>query len=445
MKKSEGRGHGPVGDGVRAEKAQLNQVVAPGNPLPGKAATRKVATRLSQSVVNSFEPGPAKVRFADHEVKGLYLRVTPGGAKSYVLRYSIGTKRGEAVIGDARAITLADARKKALEMQAGIAMRGADPLVERAAARREAERRAINTIDALLGDYLADSDRRKRPRTMVNERYLLRRYVLPRFGVQPLETIRRAEIIAFVQDVGARSGATAANRAHAMLRQLLSFALQRELIEANPALSLRKIFKEESRDRVLSAAELKALWGFLEAARAGARNGISSPVAIALQLCLLTLQRSGEVVGAAAEEFDWEARTWSVPAGRMKGRRIHVVPLSELAVERFRQAFTASGDRHAFLNLSKTGPLEQPRLTRAMGRACSSLAIPSAGPHDLRRTGRTLLTSEKVGVSYETAERVIGHLVGSAVSRVYDRNEYLKEKRAALEAWSAELCRIVGA
>jgi len=400
-------------------------------------------TRLTQGVVNSVAAGPSKVRLADHEVKGLFLRITPAGAKSYVLRYSIGPKRGEAVIGDARGITLVDARKKALELLAGVALRGADPLVERAAARRAAELRANNTIEALLDDYLADGDRRKSPRTMVNERYLLRRYVLPRFGSQPLETIRRAEIIAFVQEVGAKSGATAANRAHAMLRQLLSFALQRELIEANPALSLRKIFKEESRDRVLSPAELKSLWGFLEAARAGARNGVSPSVAIALQLCLLTLQRSGEVVGAAIEEFDWEARTWAVPATRMKGRRIHIVPLSDLAADRFRQAFTASGGRFAFLNLSKTAPLEQPRLTRAMGRACATLAIPSAGPHDLRRTGRTFLTSERLGVSYETAERVIGHLVGSAVSRVYDRNEYLREKRAALEAWAFELTRIV--
>lgn len=55
-----------------------------------------------------------------------------------------------------------------------------------------------------------------------------------------------------------------------------------------------------------------------------------------------------------------------------------------------------------------------------------------------------MLTSERVGVGYETAERVIAHLVGSAVSRVYDRNEYLKEKRAALDAWAGELGKIVG-
>jgi integrase len=78
-----------------------------------------------------------------------------------------------------------------------------------------------------------------------------------------------------------------------------------------------------------------------------------------------------------------------------------------------------------------------------MARACKILGIPPAGPHDLRRTGRTMMTSERVGVTYETAERVIAHLVGSAVSRVYDRNEYLREKRAALEAWAREIDRFV--
>ncbi|UPT64785.1 MAG: hypothetical protein M0D54_09960 [Hyphomonadaceae bacterium JAD_PAG50586_4] len=79
-----------------------------------------------------------------------------------------------------------------------------------------------------------------------------------------------------------------------------------------------------------------------------------------------------------------------------------------------------------------------------MSRVCEGLSIAHASPHDLRRTGRTMLTSERVGVSYEVAERVIAHLVGSAVSRVYDRNEYLREKRAALDAWANELAMIVG-
>jgi hypothetical protein len=79
-----------------------------------------------------------------------------------------------------------------------------------------------------------------------------------------------------------------------------------------------------------------------------------------------------------------------------------------------------------------------------MNRCCTHLGLLNAGPHDLRRTGRTMMTSEEVGVSYEVAERVIAHLFGSAVSRVYDRNEYLREKRAALDRWEEVLRKIAG-
>jgi hypothetical protein len=80
-----------------------------------------------------------------------------------------------------------------------------------------------------------------------------------------------------------------------------------------------------------------------------------------------------------------------------------------------------------------------------MARCPKHLGILSAGAHDLRWTGRTMITSERVGVGYETAERVIAHLVGSAVSRVYDRNEYLREKRAALDAWALHIGRLTAA
>ncbi len=400
--------------------------------------------RLTQRAVNDLAAAGVKRRIPDHEVKGLFLRVLPSGAKSYVLRYTQGARRGEMTIGDATAITLLAARKKAIDLSSDLAVREIDPLLARRS-QKEAERRErTSTLTAILDDYLADGDRRKRPRTMEGERYLLRRFILPRLGDRPFGDLRRAEIIAFIEKVGAVAGPISANRAHATLRQMLNFAVRRGLIEANPALSVQRVFPEGSRDRVLSARELIAVWDHLERVRRGEAAGVSPRVAIALQLCLLTLQRSGEIVGIHRDEVQWDEKVWIIPAERMKGKRAHAVPLGELALERLREAFALTNGPFAFPARDGQAPLEQKRISRAMARVCAVLKIPSAGPHDLRRTGRTLLTSERVGVSYEIAERVIAHLVGSAVSRVYDRNEYLREKRAALEAWAEELARVVG-
>jgi hypothetical protein len=85
-------------------------------PARAKPACEDAPGRLTQRVVNEAEATGVKQRLADHEVKGLFLRVTPAGAKSYVLRYSQDGRRGEAAIGDARSITLVAARAKGIDI-----------------------------------------------------------------------------------------------------------------------------------------------------------------------------------------------------------------------------------------------------------------------------------------------------------------------------------------
>lgn len=422
------------------------------------------SAKLTQRLVNEISPPVSgKLRVPDGEVHGLFLRVTPSSAKSYILRYTVDGRRGEAAIGDARSITLVAARAKAVAMLSDLAVRKVDPVIEKRAAIKREKAKKEESFAALVARYNVDAARRKRANTLAYETWLLDKHILPKIGQRRYADIRRAEIIAMIEKIGAGAGSgggqITANRAHAMVRQVLNYALKRDLIEANPALAIERLFPENSRERVLNEDEIRTFWAFLEAARANAGVGLSAgqiegerpvnclsaPVAIALQLCLLTLQRAGEVVGARIEEFSWTDRLWIVPAERMKGKRAHAVPLSDLALERFREAFDRAGGAIAFPDRSGAAPLEGKRLTRAMARSCQIIGMAHASPHDLRRTGRTMLTSERVGVGYEVAERVIAHLVGSAVSRVYDRNEYLREKRAALEAWSRELQKAVAA
>ena len=435
---------------------------APDAPFraPGVAAdqlSQAAPGRLTQRFVNEIQGSGVKQRIADHEVKGLFLRITPAGAKSYVLRYSKDGRRGESAIGDARSITLAAARVKAISLLNGLTVQSIDPVAAKREAAAATQKRQRETFEALARTYQIDAARRKRPRSLETESWLLERHILPKLGARPFVELKRSEIIAFIESVGDGTGHVTANRAHGLVRQILNYALKRELIDANPALGIERVFPETSRERVLTEDELAKLWAWLEAARAnrglglapgqpaGQRpiNGVSYVTATALQLCILTLQRAGEVAGARREEFHWNDRLWVIPAERMKSKRAHAAPLSEMALGLFQEAFERSGGPFAFPDRGGDAPLDPKRLTRGMARACKILGIPPAGPHDLRRTGRTMMTSERVGVTYETAERVIAHLVGSAVSRVYDRNEYLREKRAALEAWAREIDRFV--
>lgn len=436
----------PMGDHARPRPMKTERTP---KTRPGGAGAK-----LTQRLVNEISPpASGKLRVADGEVHGLFLRVTANAAKTYILRYTIDGRRGEASIGDARAITLVAARTKAVAMLSDLAVRKVDPVAAKQAAIKREKAKKEETFAALAARYQGDAARRKRTKTLELEAWLLDRHVLPRIGQKRYADLKRADVIAMIERIGAGGSRITANRAHGVVRQVLNYALKRDLIQANPALAIERVFPEHSRERVLTENEIARFWAFLEAARANAGlglapgqeegerpvNGLSWSAATALQLCLLTLQRAGEVAGARIEEFSWTDKLWIVAAERMKGKRAHAVPLSDLALERFREAFDRSGGAIAFPDRSGKAPLEGKRLTRAMARSCQLIPLAHASPHDLRRTGRTMMTSERVGVSYEVAERVIAHLVVSAVSRVYDRNEYLREKRAALEAWAGEL------
>ena len=437
-------------------QSEQTLTIAPSQATRSKQSRQ--GTRLTQRLASEAKTSGVKQRIADHEVKGLFLRITPSGAKSYVLRYSQEGRRGEAAIGDATAITLVAARAKAMDLLNSLTLQGIDPVQAKQAAIVAERQRRNASFAALTEAYSKDAARRKRPRTLEYETWLLEKHILPKLGQRPYAELRRSEIIAFIETIGDKTGQVTANRAHAVIRQILNYALKRDLIGANPALGIERMFPEVSRERILNESEMRKLWSFLEAARANSGEGlapgqrlgerpvniVSPAVATALQLCLLTLQRSGEVAGARFEEFSWKDRLWIIPADRMKGKRAHAVPLSGLAMERFQSAFKLAGGDIAFKDRSGESSVDPKRLTRAMNRCCAHLGLLNAGPHDLRRTGRTMMTSEEVGVSYEVAERVIAHLFGSAVSRVYDRNEYLREKRAALDRWEEVLRKIVG-
>jgi len=333
--------------------------------VPGPARAPGAAkNRLTQKLVNEAVPAATKLRLPDHEVRGLFLRVTPAGAKSYVLRYSNGGRRGEAAIGDARSITLAAARVKAIALLNKLAVQEIDPVAAKRQAIAAERQKRQDTFAALAEAYRKDSERRKRPKTLSLEAWLLDRHILPRLGARRYTELRRGEIIAFIEQVGEAAGAVTGNRAHGVVRQVLNFALKRDLIAANPALGIERVFPEASRERVLNEEELHKLWAFWDAARTNqglglapgqrqgerAVNGLSWPAATALQLCLITLQRAGEVVGARAEEFSWTDKLWIIPANRMKGKRAHAVPLTDMATERFKEAFARSRSAFAFLD-----------------------------------------------------------------------------------------------
>ena len=218
-----------------------------------------------------------------------------------------------------------------------------------------------------------------------------------------------------------------ANRVLSCLRKVYNFGVTKDRVANNPAHQVPPPGGAEwSRDRIYDADEIRRLWAVFE-----------GPTGTIFRLVLVTGQRSGEVAGMMWSEIDFDSAMWTVPAARMKSKRVHIVPLSEMAlailpkVPRLDDEFVFPSPKHG-------RPIRN--LGTAAGRAKKATGVDDFRSHNLRRTCDTGIT--KLGFSRFVMDRCLGHLEPGVGCR-YDRHDYLREKTSALEAWSAKLKEIL--
>lgn len=394
--------------------------------------------RLTQKFVKDVQSAGKKQRFSDHEVGGLTLRVTEKGVKSWVIRYrNLEGAQKEMSLGRADALTIEMARKAAREKLATVSS-GHDPIEEKREAIRAAQERKARTVEGLIEQYRnspAYLDTRAATRTGYDGNISL--HILPEFGDTPVEEVSRGKVAAFLDRLSVEHSGWVSNSARSTLSTIMSFAVERELIDVNPVWAVKKRQPAKVRERTLSDQELKTTW---EAAEAG--EGMTASVATMIKLCALLPARCGEVAGMRWEELDLDAALWSIPGERMKNHKPHEAPLSASAV-----AILGAIERNpelpwVFPNKAKTEAFDG----KVIGRACNRLAKGkgwnSFGPHDLRKTIATRLA--EMGFAPHIVERLLSHDVasGRAIAS-YDFYAYRDEKRRAVEAWERELLRIV--
>jgi integrase len=439
------------------------------------------ARSLTSRFVESLKPTPGKqTAYPDADVRGLELRVTSEGRKVWSLRYR--TQAGlqkRLTLGTMPSMDLAGARTAA-KTELGKVAAGDDPAALKKAAAARAKAEPIKTFEDLAEAYFKACGRgewkprgkRKRPQTIKYERGIYGRHLKPPLGDLRLEDIDRATIkTALRKMVDAKIGAQT-NRTQALARQCFAFAIAEERLSINPATGFAPLASQKPRTRTLTDAELKALWvGLLEPAKLKDEEGgaitLGRPMAIILQLAMLLLQRRTEVAGMRSSELDLDRAVWLIPAERMKAGLPHLVPLPPRAVVLIREADELAkaredarrkagepterkNDRPIFPGAKSLGAsIRGDSVTHALAEVMAALKIKGASTHDLRRTGSSILTSERLGISPFIRSKVLGHKAdaggGAAVSMVhYDTNEYVAEKRRALEAWEGLLLQIVG-
>jgi integrase len=442
-------------------------------------------TRMSEKIVltdralKALKPSPSGKRIVtwDAVQPHLGIRVTETGAKSFVVVKRITGVRAPIVhvLGGYPAVALTDARQRARTILSQIA-EGVDPKTREAA--QEAERRQWDkdTFSAVATAFVAKHASKNR--SGAETKRIIDVYLIPAFGELQIGAIKRRKIAELLDEIEERrfagmggrnlGGPVMADHVLAALRKLMNWHAARDDDFVSPIVKgmSRTKSKERARDRVLTDEEIRAFWAateeisddLLEDERE-ATNLFSALV----RVLLLTAQRREEVAQMTRSGIG-EGDNWMIPAEHDKNKILRLVPLTsgvlEIisgvdAVDNCDLVFTTNGQT-PFSGFTKAKTRLDAAMLRKLKEAAKDnstfsklnnvelwLKLARQGDrearaklkrhwwtlHDLRRTAKTLMS--RAGVRPDISERVLGHIIGG-VEGVYDRYEYIVEKREAL-------------
>jgi integrase len=369
---------------------------------------------------------------------GLYLRKQTRDGASWTLRYRFVGKEHWLTLGNYPDMSLAQARIEARQARV-LLDRQQNPLSVRRAAL--AEERQKGSFKALCEDwYRAEVQARGLKHPGVPRRYL-DKYLLPKLGRSAARDITPADVARLLDELKGRAP-TAANDLLRFTRRIFAFGVRRRCVPSNPAADFSPRLDaggtERPRSRALSIDELAQLF---EKIRGTPTFGEDNLLAIKLLLALCV--RKGELLGARWAEFDLDGAThagavWHLPASRTKTGASRDIPLAPAVVEwlNILRALAAGSD-YVFPKRRRDPRERVPHIgidTLNVALQRVKHGLPHFTLHDLRRTARTHLAA--LGIRREIAERCLGHSL-HGIEGTYDRHDYFKERRAALERWSA--------
>jgi integrase len=390
---------------------------------------------LTPTRLNNAKPKEKPYKVTDGG--GLYVLVMPGGAKTWVYQYSLAGKRREVTIGRYPEIGVADARDRHAEYRAMVEQ-GNDPSAHKRA--DDAERKARAELKADEGQFKAFSlkwlDERlgsKSDGYRKQMRSLLERFVWPDIGSKTLEDVKPTHVLAIIEK--RRDTPNTAENVRVLIQQVYNYAIQKLLVETNPALALRGVIEvpKAEHHRHLSESELGAFW------RAVGKQGAHPSTTAAVKLLMYSMCRKAEVLRAKWSEIDTDKAQWDIPPERMKSRRPHRVYLSRQALEVLEVQRALTGDlEYVFPSAFRANvPMADATLNHLFKRM--DFGVSEFSPHGTRGTAATLLREH--GFSRDVVELLLAHTERSQTAASYHHHELEQERRRALQYLADEIDR----
>jgi integrase len=399
---------------------------------------RSTRYSLSPTRINNAKAKDKLYRLSDGG--GLFIEVSPTGQKTWRYQYRFSGARRDFKIGRYPEVGVADARDRHFELRSMLE-RGVDPFDSR---RQELSERKARVVDAKAaeGEFEAFSKRWVRERlTTKSDTYRkqiesrLERFIWPAIGTRALNAVRPADVLEIIE--ARRDTPKTAEGVRGIIQQVYNYAIQKLLVEVNPALPLRGVIEVPPAEhhRHLNESELGAFWRSVE------RQGAHFATIASTKLLMYSMCRKSEVLRARWREFDLDKAQWDLPSERMKMKQPHRVYLSRQAVELLTllKALGSEPQAYVFPSILRSSvPLGEATLNHFFKRL--DFGVSDFSPHGTRGTAATLLREH--GFSRDVVELLLAHAERNKVTAAYHHHEMAEERRRALQYLADQIDRL---
>ncbi|NBM88993.1 tyrosine-type recombinase/integrase [Proteus sp. G2658] len=386
---------------------------------------------LTDTKLRSLKPQDKLYKVSDRD--GLYVAVTKSGVISFRYDYRFNGRRETVTFGrySADGITLAEARAELIEAKK-LLNAGISPASKK---RDGIESKKIGTV---FKDYTVNflNDAQYADSTRAMKEAIIEKEIYPVFGKLQLEEITTPRLRALCEKIKDRGAKATALQVREIVGSVFTYAIDRGYEISNPADAIKasSIGTFQARERAMSPKEIGILFRELE------NYSCYPTLKLAVKFVLLTLVRKSEFIHATWDEIDFKNRQWVIPKGRMKGRKEHVIYLSDQAMDILTgMKVCAMGSDYLMpgrYDIKK--PLSNAALNNVIDGTVKrinekGIEFEPVTVHDLRRTASTLL--HEAGYNSDWIEKCLAH-VQNGVRAVYNKAEYAEQRRKMLQEWA---------
>ena len=387
--------------------------------------------RMTRPLTNNeiLKAKPQEKDFTLHDGDGLFLLVKTSGKKLWRFRYQRpnSSSRTNLSLGSYPALTLAVARQMR-DQYLSLLAQGIDPQKQQEEVSEQRQIELDSIFSVVAGRWFQLKSK------SVTEDYAkdiwrsLEKDIFPTIGDIPVQALKARTIVETLEPIKARGALETVRRLVQRINEIMIFAVNTGLIDANPASGVGMAFERPKKQNMptLRPEELPKLM------RSLVMSNLSITTRCLIEWQLLTLVRPSEASGTQWAEIDFNLNLWVIPAERMKAKREHVVPLSKQALDILEVMRPLSGNRQ-YVFPSRNDP-KQPMNSQTANAALKRIGYGGKlVAHGLRSIASTALN--EANFNPDVIESALAHSDKNEVRRAYNRSTYLEQRKDMMSWW----------